>query len=94
MSNLYSLELLGIRQRSRAQADKLQGNASKQHRFASGSMVRFKRSPSVRDTADGEYEVLALLPAIEGGGEFQYHIKSLSESHQRMVKENELEAAP
>jgi len=55
-------------------------------------MVRFSTVFPYRNVAKGDYEVVAQLPVRDG--EFQYRIKSNSESHQRVVKEDELEGRP
>jgi hypothetical protein len=58
------------------------------HRYARGDVVRLFRSLAMPNVADGAYTVLALLP--ERDGKPQYRIKSERESHERVVKEDEL----
>jgi len=59
------------------------------HRFHAGQMVRLARSRSAGAAAGGDYKIVRQLP--ETGGELQYRIKSVRESHERVVKESELE---
>jgi len=61
------------------------------HIFAVGSMVRLRSVHPFRNAAGGSYEVLAKLPAQDGV--LQYRVKSVSEPHQRILKEDELEQA-
>src|SRR5882672_9858641 len=61
------------------------------HKFQSGQTVRLSRSLSYRSAANGDYKVVRQLP--DGGGELQYRIKSVSEPHERVVKESDLEKA-
>ena len=59
------------------------------HRYKAGQKVRFSRGFPYRTAIAGDYEVLCELPSRDG--EFQYRIKHLSEPHERVVKEGELE---
>ena len=57
------------------------------HKFRVGQRVEL--APSVRGNIQGGiYEIKRLLP--ERSGEFQYQIKSVSESHDRVARESEL----
>jgi hypothetical protein len=60
-----------------------------EHRYAVGQAVQF--SPDRRDirTARGRYTVVRLLP--EEGSNPQYRIKSTTDGHERVVRENQLE---
>ncbi len=59
-------------------------------RVRAGQAVRLYRSPN-RSAAAGEYKIVRALP--DSGGEREYRIKSLSEPHERVVRESELEKA-
>jgi hypothetical protein len=61
------------------------------HMFHAGQQVRLARGYLNRNAAEGTYEVIRQLPF--GDGDFQYRIKSAREQHERVVKEQELEAA-
>ena len=57
------------------------------HMFAVGQAVTL--APRVlRTAAEGDYEIIRLLPALPGGP--QYRIKSVKEKHERVVLEDEL----
>jgi hypothetical protein len=60
------------------------------HVFAIGSMVRFRSNSPTRSTG-GPYKVLAKLPAQDGA--LQYRVKSASEPHQRILRQDDLEQA-
>jgi hypothetical protein len=59
--------------------------------FRSGQTVRLTRGFPYRSAAQGLYEVVRQLP--DNGGDLQYRIKSVSEPHERVVKECDLERA-
>ena len=60
------------------------------HKFHLGQSVTF-RAPGGRLLAPpGAYVVTAKLP--ERDGEFEYHIRSTSEQHERVARESELSA--
>jgi hypothetical protein len=71
--------------------DDLRPRESATHRYDTGQKVRFSRGFPYRAAAAGDYEVLGRLPRRDG--EYQYRIKSARESHERVVKESELEAS-
>jgi len=52
-------------------------------------MVRLARTRSTAAAPGGDYKVVRQLP--ETDGELQYRVKSTRESHERVVKESELE---
>jgi hypothetical protein len=57
------------------------------YKFQVGEIVHL--SPSVsRNVSGGSYEIIKQLP--DRSGEFQYRIKSMSEPHERVVRESEL----
>jgi hypothetical protein len=60
------------------------------HKFKIGETVIVKAAVS-RNVPSGAYEVTKQLP--HNGREFEYHIKSSSESHERVVRESELTRA-
>jgi len=60
------------------------------HRFAIGSMVRF-RSTSPQRSAGGPYKILAKLPVRDGA--LQYRVKSVSEPYERILGQDDLEQA-
>jgi hypothetical protein len=59
------------------------------HKFKLGQIVQFS-SAAVRfsHAASGPYEITRRLPYA--GGEFEYHIKSSEEAHERIAKESQL----
>ena len=59
------------------------------HIFTIGNEVQLSKRFPTRKTASGPYNVVAQLP--ERDGQFQYRIKSDSETFSRSVGENELE---
>jgi hypothetical protein len=61
------------------------------HRFKVGQTVDLIQS-TFRSAATGQYEIIALRPA--DGEVPQYRIKSRSESHERVVAENDLIPSP
>jgi hypothetical protein len=58
------------------------------HKFYLGQSVTFHSGRHY--AAPGAYVVTAKLP--ERDGEFEYHIRSAGEKHERMVRESELTA--
>jgi hypothetical protein len=57
------------------------------HKFQVGEIVHL--SPFItRNIPGGSYEIVKQLP--ESSGEFHYRIKSVSEPHERVVRESEL----
>ena len=61
------------------------------YRYDIGQKVHFSRGFPYREAAAGDYEVLCRLPRRDG--EYQYRIKSARETHERVVKESELDAS-
>jgi hypothetical protein len=61
-----------------------------EHKFKIGQTVHFrpKKSRFPVDAASGPYRITKRLPAADG--EFQYMIRSESESHERVARESEL----
>ena len=57
-------------------------------KFRIGQLVQLVRAIS-RNVPRGSYEVTKKLP--ESRGEFEYRIKSMSEPHERVVRESELQ---
>jgi hypothetical protein len=60
------------------------------HKFKIGEIVMFRGSVS-RNVPGGVYEVVKQLP--HNGREFEYRIKSSSQSHERVAGENDLTRA-
>jgi hypothetical protein len=60
------------------------------HKFKIGETVMLRPAVS-RNVPGGVYEVTKQLP--HNGREFEYRIKSASESHERVVRESELTKA-
>ena len=58
------------------------------HKFKVGQSVRYNSNASRRIGSNNSFKIVKLLP--EEGGYQQYRIKSASESHERIAKENEL----
>jgi hypothetical protein len=58
------------------------------HKFKIRQTVVLQPTIFNRDASRGSYEVTRQLP--ERDGQFEYQIKSLSEPHERVVKESEL----
>jgi hypothetical protein len=62
------------------------------HKFHIGEIVQL--SPSMlRRASGGVYEVTKRLPESESVGEYEYRVKSISEPHERVVRESELSKA-
>ena len=59
------------------------------HKFHLGQAVEY-HSPRGIYAPRGAYIVTATLP--EGDGEFEYHIRSINEQHERVAWESELSA--
>jgi hypothetical protein len=66
------------------------GSAMPSHKFHVGETVTLIRSTS-RNVSGGIYQVTKQLP--HNGLEFEYHIKSANEEHQRIARESELTKA-
>ena len=58
------------------------------HKFRLGQRVTLAISVLQHGAARGAYTIIKRLP--ERGGEFDYRIKSDSESHERVARESEL----
>ena len=58
------------------------------HRFQAGQRVTLAANIINRSAVGGSYVVTKQLP--ERDGEFEYRIKSASETHERVARENEL----
>ena len=58
------------------------------HKFRHGQRVTLAESALRHDAARGAYIITKRLP--ERDGEFNYRIKSVSESHERVARESEL----
>ena len=59
-----------------------------EHKFQAGQRVTLAANIINRSTAGGSYVVTKQLP--ERDGEFEYRIKSASETHERVARESEL----
>ena len=57
-------------------------------KFAVGQIVRFSPSRHELRSARGQFKVVRLLP--EEANVFQYRIKSQSDGHERIVREDQL----
>jgi hypothetical protein len=62
-----------------------------EHKFRLGQKVRLNRGYPYRLVSDGAYEIVRRMP--DNDGEFSYRIKNAQESHERVVKESEIEKA-
>ena len=60
------------------------------HKFKLGRSVFLQPTIFNRDAPGGAFEVIKQLP--ERDGQFEYQIKSLSEPHERVVKESDISA--
>ncbi len=60
------------------------------HKFAIGQSVVFTSHLPGSVTPAGRYEVIRQLP-VDMRGEPQYRIKSLRETHERVVRESQLD---
>jgi len=59
------------------------------HKFKIGQTVRFEPNTwHSRNSMPGWYEVRKQLP--ERNGEFEYHIKSTNEAHERVATESQI----
>ena len=62
------------------------------HKFKVGQTVQFDSNTwYYRNTVPGSYEVRKQLP--ERNGEFEYHVKSTYEAHERVATESQIRAA-
>jgi hypothetical protein len=59
------------------------------HKFKVGETVRFTSNVMRRFGATGRFLVIKLLPSE--GGELQYRIKNVTEPHERVAKESQLD---
>tara|TARA_R110000824_G_scaffold366730_2_gene555610 strand:+ start:138943 stop:139164 length:222 start_codon:yes stop_codon:yes gene_type:complete len=59
------------------------------HKYKVGEMVEFHPGGSYLAKTRGQYEVLRLLPA-EGDG-YQYRVKNLTDGHERIVHEGQID---
>ena len=59
-----------------------------EHKFQAGQRVTLAANIINRSAAGGSYVVTKQLP--ERDGEFEYRIKSASETHERVARESEL----
>ena len=62
--------------------------ASDSHKFKVGQSVRYTSNAMRRFGANSSYKIVKLLPPE--GDHLQYCIKSASEAHERVAKEDEL----
>lgn len=60
------------------------------HRFRIGQSVRFASASMLERGAAGPYRVVAQLP--ETAGDWQYRIKSIDQSRERVARESQLSA--
>ena len=60
-----------------------------QHKFKVGKRVRFTPGAAGGDARPGFYDIVRLLPAE--GSEQQYRIKSVTDGHERVVRESQLD---
>jgi hypothetical protein len=58
------------------------------HKFCQGQRVTLAANVINRSAVGGSYVVTKQLP--ERDGEFEYRLKSASETHERVVRESEL----
>jgi hypothetical protein len=59
------------------------------HKFKVGQTVRFEPNTwYYRNSVSGPYEVRKQLP--ERNGEFEYHVKSSNERHERLATESQI----
>jgi hypothetical protein len=62
------------------------------HKFKVGQTVRFAPNTwHFRNSVLGSYEVRKQLP--ERNGEFEYHVKSSDEAHERVATESQISRA-
>jgi hypothetical protein len=61
------------------------------HKFKVGETVFVRPAHTSRNVPGGVYQVTKRLP--DTGGECEYRIKSVSEPHERVVRESELSRA-
>ena len=59
------------------------------HKFHIGQLVQLARAIS-RNVPGGSYEIIKKLP--ESHGEFEYRIKSMNETDERVTRESELQS--
>jgi hypothetical protein len=62
------------------------------HKFKVGQTVQFAPNTwHFRNSVPGSYEVKKQLP--ERNGEFEYHVKSSNEAHERVATESQISRA-
>lgn len=62
-----------------------------EHKYAIGQTVHYTSGMIGRHGGSGNYQVVRLLPYE--GGDFQYRIKSVGETYERVAKESQLDNA-
>ena len=67
---------------------KSRGGSVADHRFRAGQRVTLAASMINRSAVRGGYVIMKQLP--ERDGEFEYRIKSASETHERVARESDL----
>jgi hypothetical protein len=60
-----------------------------QHKYSVGQNVRFTPDRNTGPGARGAYTIVKTLP--ETGGVFQYHVKSMIDGQERVVREDQLD---
>ena len=58
------------------------------HKFAVGQTVRFSADPGQEHAKGGLFKIVRLLP--EAGNMLQYRVKSGSDGHERVAREDQL----
>ena len=58
------------------------------HRFKVGETVQFTPSPVIASAQRGTYKIVRLMPPV--GDDNQYRIQSVSDGHERVVREGEI----
>jgi len=58
------------------------------HKFSVGQIVRFSPDRQQTNSASGRFKVLRLLP--EAASVLQYRVKSQTDGHERVVREDQL----
>jgi hypothetical protein len=61
---------------------------SAQHKFAVGQTVRFSPGLGPGNSVPGSFKIVRLLP--EAASVLQYRVKSQSDGHERVVREDQL----
>jgi hypothetical protein len=87
-TNLYVETIPPTRSDPAPERHRKRGVWEEKHKFAVGQTLHFSPSTFEGATGKGFYRVVRLLPAESGDN--QYRLKSVSDGHERVVRESQL----